>query len=60
MVGDLDNPSLGRTLIDLEPDLILTSQMKPELLALLRIAPVVTGLAGGPGKPCSGPAAPTR
>ncbi|MGE6106977.1 ABC transporter substrate-binding protein [Aeromonas sobria] len=44
VVGDLDNPNL-ETLIDLEPDLILTGQTKPELLALLKeIAPtVVTG-----------------
>jgi iron complex transport system substrate-binding protein len=44
VVGDLDNPNLER-LIDLEPDLILTGQTKPELLTLLQeIAPtVVTG-----------------
>ncbi len=44
VVGDLDNPNLEK-LIDLEPDLILTGQTKPELLALLKeIAPtVVTG-----------------
>ncbi len=44
MVGDLDNLNLEK-LIDLEPDLILTGQTKPELLALLKeIAPtVVTG-----------------
>ena len=44
VVGDLDNPNLEK-LIDLEPDLILTGQTKPELLTLLNeIAPtVVTG-----------------
>ncbi|MGE6195907.1 ABC transporter substrate-binding protein [Aeromonas media] len=51
VVGDLDNPNLER-LIDLEPDLILTGQTKPELLALLQeIAPtVVTGNWGEPWK----------
>ncbi|GKR84108.1 hypothetical protein KAM482_33190 [Aeromonas caviae] len=51
VVGDLDNPNL-ETLIDLEPDLILTGQTKPELLALLKeIAPtVVTGNWGEPWK----------
>jgi iron complex transport system substrate-binding protein len=51
VVGDLDNPNLER-LIDLEPDLILTNQTKPELLALLQeIAPtVVTGNWGQPWK----------
>lgn len=51
VVGDLDNPNLEK-LIDLEPDLILTGQTKPELLALLReIAPtVVTGNWGEPWK----------
>lgn len=51
VVGDLDNPNLEK-LIDLEPDLILTGQTKPELLALLQeIAPtVVTGNWGEPWK----------
>lgn len=51
VVGDLDNPNLEK-LIDLEPDLILTGQTKPELLALLKeIAPtVVTGNWGEPWK----------
>ena len=51
VVGDLDNPNLER-LIDLEPDLILTNQTKPELLSLLQeIAPtVVTGNWGQPWK----------
>ncbi|MGY4024580.1 ABC transporter substrate-binding protein [Aeromonas rivuli] len=51
VVGDLDNPNLER-LIDLEPDLILTNQTKPELLSLLKeIAPtVVTGNWGQPWK----------
>ncbi|KUE79944.1 ABC transporter substrate-binding protein [Aeromonas schubertii] len=51
IVGDLDNPNLER-LIDLEPDLILTGQTKPELLQLLNeIAPtVVTGKWGEPWK----------
>ncbi len=35
VVGDLDNPNLEK-LIDLEPDLILTGQTKPELLACSR------------------------
>ncbi|MEG0007022.1 MAG: iron-siderophore ABC transporter substrate-binding protein [Aeromonas sp.] len=51
IVGDLDNPNLEK-LIDLEPDLILTGQTKPELLTLLNeIAPtVVTGNWGEPWK----------
>lgn len=51
VVGDLDNPNLEK-LIDLEPDLILTGQTKPELLTLLNeIAPtVVTGNWGEPWK----------
>lgn len=51
VVGDLDNPNLEK-LIDLEPDLILTAQTKPELLTLLNeIAPtVVTGNWGEPWK----------
>ncbi|MCH7369691.1 iron-siderophore ABC transporter substrate-binding protein [Aeromonas sp. MR16] len=51
VVGDLDNPNLEK-LIDLEPDLILTGQTKPELLSLLKeIAPtVVTGNWGEPWK----------
>ncbi|MGE6167115.1 ABC transporter substrate-binding protein [Aeromonas rivipollensis] len=51
VIGDLDNPNLEK-LIDLEPDLILTGQTKPELLALLQeIAPtVVTGNWGEPWK----------
>lgn len=51
VVGDLDNPNLEK-LIDLEPDLILTGQTKPELLVLLKeIAPtVVTGNWGEPWK----------
>ncbi|MCO4206056.1 ABC transporter substrate-binding protein [Aeromonas taiwanensis] len=51
VVGDLDNPNLEK-LIDLAPDLILTGQTKPELLALLQeIAPtVVTGNWGEPWK----------
>ncbi|MGL5813187.1 MAG: ABC transporter substrate-binding protein [Aeromonas sp.] len=51
IVGDLDNPNLEK-LIDLEPDLILTAQTKPELLTLLNeIAPtVVTGNWGEPWK----------
>lgn len=51
VVGDLDNPNLER-LIDLDPDLILTNQTKPELLSLLQeIAPtVVTGNWGQPWK----------
>lgn len=51
VVGDLDNPNLEK-LIDLEPDLILAGQTKPELLALLKeIAPtVVTGNWGEPWK----------
>ncbi|QFI54523.1 ABC transporter substrate-binding protein [Aeromonas simiae] len=41
IVGDLGAPNL-EALIDLEPDLILTGQVKPELLALLQaIAPTV-------------------
>lgn len=51
VVGDLDNPNLEK-LIDLEPDLILTGQTKPELLTLLKeIAPtVVTSNWGEPWK----------
>ncbi|MGE6530099.1 ABC transporter substrate-binding protein [Pseudomonas sp. NPDC077382] len=42
VVGDLDNPNL-ETLLELEPDLILTGPVKPEQLAILNeIAPIVT------------------
>ncbi|MGE6661161.1 ABC transporter substrate-binding protein [Pseudomonas sp. NPDC077408] len=41
VVGDLDNPNL-ETLLELEPDLILTGPVKPEQLAILNeIAPTV-------------------
>lgn len=41
VVGDLDNPNL-ETLLELEPDLILTGPVKPEQLAVLSaIAPTV-------------------
>ncbi len=40
-VGDIDNPNL-ETLLELEPDLILTGPVKPEQLAILNeIAPTV-------------------
>ena len=41
VVGDIDNPNL-ETLLELEPDLILTGPVKPEQLAILNeIAPTV-------------------
>ncbi|WP_312234268.1 iron-siderophore ABC transporter substrate-binding protein [Stutzerimonas nitrititolerans] len=41
VVGDLDNPNL-ETLLELQPDLILTGPVKPEQLAILNeIAPTV-------------------
>lgn len=51
IVGDLGNPNLEKVL-ELQPDLILTSQDRPEMLELLRsIAPtVVTSQWGTPWK----------
>lgn len=49
VVGDLDSPNLEQ-ILELEPDLILTGQTRPELLALLQeIAPtLVTARWGTP------------
>lgn len=45
VVGDIDNPNL-ETLLELEPDLILTGPVKPEQLAILNeIAPTVITFA---------------